>query len=115
DVLRSPPRDGARPPPLIALLRSTAADVIQDRGDDVFLHQAEQIQVGEGADVIELELLGVIAAADTGYASEGVGQKRTGEVELPAADDITDLPVDPLRRLQDGMVVVRVGEHGASS
>jgi hypothetical protein len=100
DVLRLLLGEVKECPPLVSVSTDAMAHVVDQRRHDVLLHQAEEVQVGEPPDLIQRPLLLGVQTANRTQAGEGLRQEGPGEVQRPSPDDLLELPVDLLRRLQ---------------
>ena len=101
DVLRLLLGEVEERPPLVTVPAYPVAHVVDDRGNDVLLHQTEDGQIGESPDLVERQLLLGAQTANCAHAREGLREEGPGEVQRPSLDDLLELPVDLLRRLPD--------------
>ena len=98
--------------------RLVAVDVLlggfQGLRNDVLLHVGEDVAVRVAHDLIQLELLAVVQAANVVHSRESIGKKPPGVVEVPALENLALRPGDLERVLQDLRIRVVVGKHGIS-
>src|SRR5262249_33069156 len=79
--------------------------------NDVFLDVREDVAVRVAHDLVQLELLVVVQAADVVRSSEPIGKKPPGVVEIPPLENLALRPGDLERVLKDVGVRVIVGKH----
>jgi len=96
---------------LVVVAVDDRAGVVDDRRRDVLLRQPEDVQVAEPADLVELQLLLLAQTLDVPDARQGLGKEGLLEIEGASGDDVLDLPVDALRRIEDRSVIVIVLQH----
>ena len=87
--------------------------MLEHAGDDVLLHEIEEIEVAVAHDLVELEALPAVEEREPRRRRHGVGEEAAAEIQLhPLGKDVVELPRDLLGRAYTALVIVVRRDHG---